>query len=86
MLIPILFAAGLMSLVLLAVVVWAFLELGLQERLRIWLLRGTANRRSIVPLVWLAAVVFPVVVCLGVWVFSSLKLELWQVISFLFPL
>lgn len=86
MLILILFAAGLMSLVLLAVVVWAFLELGLQERLRIWLLKGTANRRSIVPLVWLSAVVFPIVVCLGFWVFSSLELELWQVISFLFPL
>ena len=86
MLIPILFAAGLMGLVLLAVVVWAILELRLQERLRIWLLRGIANRRSIVPLVWLAAIVFPVVVYLGVWVFLSLELELWSVISFLFPL
>ena len=84
--IPILFAAGLMGLVLLAVVVWAVLELGLQKRLQRWSWSETASRKSTTRLVWLAAAIFPIVIYLGVWVFSSLELKLWQVVSFLFPL
>ncbi|MCE2414852.1 hypothetical protein J4G07_12690 [Candidatus Poribacteria bacterium] len=84
--IPILFSAGLMGLVLLAVVVWIALKLGLQKRLQCWSWSETASRKSITRLVWLAAVIFPVVVYLGFWVFASLELKLWQVISFLFPL
>lgn len=84
--IPILLSAGVMGLVLVAVAVWAVLKIDLQKRLQRWTWSATASRQSITCLVWLASVVFPVVIYLGFWVLSSLKLELWQVISFLFPL
>ena len=73
-----------MGLMLLAVIIWAALELRFQKCLELWMRRKTISGISVTRFVWLTAIVFIVVICLDFWVLSSLTLQLQHVVHFFF--